>query len=229
MLRLTRTPTVFSLFVLSLASTSAYAYTSELCEGDPTRYCFVVHGDESWESLWPNPEQREVAMRLNRMNTRLRPGIRLVDPDQLSRSEIEAQTPFPEHLELTSKTIVVDPDNLAWAAYDSHGNFLRWGAASAARGFCSDINSPCVTPTGTYSIYRKGGPECVSKKFPINEGGAPMPHCMFFKDGYAMHGSYQVPGFNASHGCVRIFPQDAAWLNRDFSSSGNTKVVVRAH
>ncbi|MGA9281845.1 MAG: L,D-transpeptidase, partial [Pseudolabrys sp.] len=44
---------------------------------------------------------------------------------------------------------------------------------------------------------------------------APMPHSVFFrKDGYAIHGSYEVKnlGRPASHGCVRISPENAATL-----------------
>ena len=44
---------------------------------------------------------------------------------------------------------------------------------------------------------------------------APMPHSVFFrKDGYAIHGSYEVKslGKPASHGCVRISPENAATL-----------------
>ena len=44
---------------------------------------------------------------------------------------------------------------------------------------------------------------------------APMPHAIFFmKDGHAIHGSYEVKnlGKPASHGCVRISPENAATL-----------------
>jgi hypothetical protein len=42
-----------------------------------------------------------------------------------------------------------------------------------------------------------------------------MPHAVFFmKDGHAIHGSYDVKhlGKPASHGCVRLAPQNAAIL-----------------
>jgi len=32
---------------------------------------------------------------------------------------------------------------------------------------------------------------------------------MFFHGGFALHGSPSVPGYNASHGCVRLFDDDA--------------------
>ena len=61
-----------------------------------------------------------------------------------------------------------------------------------------------------------------------------MPYCMFFHKGFALHGSDDIPGYRASHGCVRMFTRDAKWLNEEFveiSSERNnflgTKVVVR--
>jgi lipoprotein-anchoring transpeptidase ErfK/SrfK len=49
---------------------------------------------------------------------------------------------------------------------------------------------------------------------------------MFFnKAGYAFHGSPKVPGQNASHGCVRIFTDDAKWLNENFVEIGTTVII----
>jgi L,D-transpeptidase catalytic domain len=60
---------------------------------------------------------------------------------------------------------------------------------------------------------------------------APMPHSIFFrKDGYAIHGSYEVKnlGRPASHGCVRISPENAATLYALVEKNGlkNTEVVL---
>jgi lipoprotein-anchoring transpeptidase ErfK/SrfK len=60
---------------------------------------------------------------------------------------------------------------------------------------------------------------------------APMPHAIFFmKDGHAIHGSYEVKnlGKPASHGCVRISPQNAATLYSLVEKTGlkNTQVVL---
>ncbi len=60
---------------------------------------------------------------------------------------------------------------------------------------------------------------------------APMPHAIFFmKDGHAIHGSYEVKhlGKPASHGCVRIAPQNATLLYDLVKTNGlgNTQVVL---
>jgi lipoprotein-anchoring transpeptidase ErfK/SrfK len=46
-----------------------------------------------------------------------------------------------------------------------------------------------------------------------------------------MHGSYTVPGYRASHGCVRMFNEDAQWLNKEFitlpgGGKRGTRVIV---
>jgi hypothetical protein len=60
---------------------------------------------------------------------------------------------------------------------------------------------------------------------------APMPHAVFFtKKGHAIHGTYEVKrlGKPASHGCVRLSPQNAATLYALVKKTGvrNTQVVL---
>ena len=59
-------------------------------------------------------------------------------------------------------------------------------------------------------------------------GGAPMPYCMFFSKYYAIHGSPDVPGYNASHGCIRVKPSAARWLYHNFLKIGS-KVIVKSY
>jgi len=122
--------------------------------------------------------------------------------------------------------IKVDLGKLAWGAYDDQGNLVKWGPASGGKSYCPDIRRGCRTVTGTYTVYSKKGPECKSSRFPVGKGGAPMPYCMHFKGGYAMHGG-QVPGYNASHGCIRMLVGDAKWLNQNFVRVGSTRVSIK--
>ena len=59
---------------------------------------------------------------------------------------------------------------------------------------------------------------------------APMPHAIFFQDGYAIHGSYDIArlGGSASHGCIRLHPGAAAALFGIVQREGmqNTTIVV---
>ena len=134
--------------------------------------------------------------------------------------------PFPRH-SANRNIIKVDLGKLSWAAYDDEGNLVRTGRASGGRGYCKDIRRGCRTITGTYTIYSKKGPGSKSSRFPVGKGGAPMPYCMHFHGGYALHGSNSVPNYNASHGCVRLIPEDARWLNQNFVRVGSTRVSIK--
>lgn len=134
---------------------------------------------------------------------------------------------FPEKNEATGKKVFVfDPKATAWAAYDSEGNRIKTGSASGGKDFCDDIDRPCRTVTGTFKVYSKKGEDCRSNLYPIEtHGGAKMPYCMHFHGGYSIHAAYEVPNYNASHGCVRVLPSAAKWLNENFMDVGTTVVV----
>jgi len=57
---------------------------------------------------------------------------------------------------------------------------------------------------------------------------SPMPHSIFFRGGYAIHGSYDVGhlGRPASHGCIRLAPDDAAELYSLVRSAGGARIIV---
>lgn len=127
-----------------------------------------------------------------------------------------------------NNTFIFNPRTLGWKAISSSGKVVRAGHGSGGKAYCPDTHRRCRTPTGTYSIISKGGSDCRSSRFPVGKGGAPMPYCMFFSQYYAVHGSYEVPNYNASHGCVRIQPSDARWLSKNFMHIG-TRVVIKPY
>jgi L,D-transpeptidase ErfK/SrfK len=204
-------------------------FSTKLC--DSGNYdCIQVQPGDTWVKLFPNPNERDIVKRFNRMNTKLKPGLFIAIPDNLETTDILSLSPFPFKIPSQgSKIIIIDLSLLAWGAYDDEGNLVRWGPASGGRNWCYDINASGKTVIGQFQIYDVRGIDCVSTKFPVDKegGGAPMPYCMFFQGGYALHGSDEVPGYNASHGCVRVFIEDAKWLNESFvKTPGRTKVVV---
>lgn len=196
-----------------------------LCD-DPRLYCIAIQKGETWQSLFPDPARRDLVMRINRMNTRIWPGMKIAIPRDPYSTDSMQYTPFsPYRVPTGKKMIIYSPSLNAWAAYGPAGNIIRWGPASSGQNWCPDLGRPCHTPSGNFKVYEKRGPACASTKFPQPNGGAPMPYCMFFKGGFAMHGSSGVPGYNASHGCVRMFVEDAQWLNLDFADIG-TQVII---
>lgn len=65
------------------------------------------------------------------------------------------------------------------------------------------------TPNGTYH------PQWMAKSWFSKEYyNSPMPHSIFFHRGYAIHGSYEINrlGGPASHGCIRLHPENADTL-----------------
>ena len=138
---------------------------------------------------------------------------------------------FSKHRDVKGKKLFVfDPKADAWAAYDTQGDRVMTGSASGGMDYCKDINQPCRTATGTYHVFNKKGEDCKSNEYPIALdgnviGGAKMPYCMHFHDGYAIHAAYEVPKYNSSHGCIRVLPGAAKWLNQNFIDVG-TEVLV---
>lgn len=134
---------------------------------------------------------------------------------------------FPSSQPATGhKVFVFDPNIPAWAAYDGNGQLIKTGSASGGRDFCPDVNHECRTVTGTFHVYSKKGPDCTSSVYPIEtNGGAKMPYCMHFYQGYSIHAAYEVPKWNASHGCIRVLPDAARWLNQEFMNIGTTVIV----
>ncbi len=93
-----------------------------------------------------------------------------------------------------------------------------WPVSTGRRGYS--------TPSGTFTATSMNE-IWYSKQW----DNAPMPHAIFFmKDGHAIHGSYEVKnlGKPASHGCVRIAPQNATILYDLVKKTGleTTQVVL---
>ena len=91
-----------------------------------------------------------------------------------------------------------------------------WPVSTARQGF--------VTPNGSYRVGLMA-PMWRSRKY----HGSPMPHAMFFRGGYAIHGTYAVGhlGRRASHGCIRLSPGHVSALFRLTQSYGGARVVIR--
>lgn len=82
----------------------------------------------------------------------------------------------------------------------SDGEVYNWVISSGRRGFRS--------PNGVYRPTR------LEKNWHSRKYGGAMPHSVFFRGGYAIHGTHAVGalGRPASHGCIRLHPAHAAKL-----------------
>jgi L,D-transpeptidase ErfK/SrfK len=216
---------IATIFMLPAQAKESKYYGAHLCSYAGFK-CVKVRRGDTWAKLFPSKHKREIVKRLNRMNVALRYRTWIVIPTNLSRINHMDMSPFPDYIEPTNKrTIVVKLGLHAFGAYDEKGNLVHWGPISGGKGWCDDVGRECKTALGAHKIYRKQGANCISSAFPVEtRGGAPMPFCMHYFQGFAIHGS-TLPGFHASHGCVRLFNDDAKWLNKHFLKIGS-KVMV---
>ncbi|MCH9769779.1 MAG: L,D-transpeptidase [Gammaproteobacteria bacterium] len=215
--------------LFGLVSSISFAkqyYGQNLCGYEQFKCVKVKRGD-TWTKLFPDKRQREIVKRFNRTNIPLHYRSWLVVPTDLSSTSHMDLAPFPDQVDSQGKKlVVVDLSLQAFAAYDDKGDLVHWGPVSGGKDWCNDVARPCRTAVGEFKIYRKQGAKCESTKFPIEtDGGAPMPYCMHYYGGFALHGS-TLPGFHASHGCIRLFRGDAKWLNEEFTKIG-TRIIVR--
>lgn len=92
-----------------------------------------------------------------------------------------------------------------------------WNVSTARKGF--------VTPRGVYAPKRLHA-KYYSKKY----YNSPMPYSIFFKGGYAVHGTSAVSklGAPASHGCIRLATGNAARLFSLVQQYGKTgaRIVI---
>jgi hypothetical protein len=80
------------------------------------------------------------------------------------------------------------------------GEVHNWAISSGRKGFRS--------PNGVYRPTR------LERSWYSRKYGGAMPHSVFFRGGYAIHGTTAVGalGRPASHGCIRLHPANAAKL-----------------
>jgi lipoprotein-anchoring transpeptidase ErfK/SrfK len=100
--------------------------------------------------------------------------------------------------------------------YINGSHYATWAVSTGKRGF--------GTPGGSYTVKRMARMH-YSKKY----HNSPMPYSMFFRGGYAVHGTGYVGqlGRPASHGCVRLAPGNAAQLFSLVGQYGGRVVIGR--
>lgn len=112
-------------------------------------------------------------------------------------------------IDLSSQTMIVK----------QHGKTkYKWKISSGRSGY--------GTPTGQWSA------KWLSKHHKSRKyNNAPMPYAVFFNGGYAVHGTNAISrlGRPASHGCIRLHPQNASTFFNLVQKTGlkNTRVVIK--
>jgi lipoprotein-anchoring transpeptidase ErfK/SrfK len=120
-----------------------------------------------------------------------------------------AQAKVAVWIDISSQTMTVSVDG--W-------HYANWRVSTARRGYW--------TPRGSFRPFAMKLMH-YSRKY----DNSPMPHSIFFRGGYAIHGTYYVRnlGRPASHGCVRLAPANAARLYglvREYGMNGTSIVIT---
>jgi lipoprotein-anchoring transpeptidase ErfK/SrfK len=110
------------------------------------------------------------------------------------------------HVDVSSQTMSVRVNGSYYAS---------WRVSTAKPGY--------YTPRGNYGVQRMHA-VYYSRKY----DNAPMPHSIFFRGPYAIHGTYQTKylGRPASRGCVRLSPGNAATLFALVRKHGRARITV---
>jgi hypothetical protein len=105
------------------------------------------------------------------------------------------------HIDLSSQRMHVESSA---GSYD-------WPVSTARSGYSTPRGS--FAPEGMQRMH-------YSRKYHMS----PMPYSIFFRGGYAIHGSYETRslGRPASHGCVRLSPGNAAQLYHLVQAEGGS-------
>ncbi len=142
-------------------------------------------------------------LHINRIDLEhLRDGATLIVPE--SPSSLRALSPFPDALGAAvpsaAKLLLVSRRVQAFAAYES-GTLVRWGAVSTGR-------RETPTPAGLFATNWR------SKLRRSTDNAAwLLPWYVNFinSSGVSFH-QFDLPGYPASHACVRLLEADAKWI-----------------
>ncbi|HKQ75298.1 MAG TPA: L,D-transpeptidase [Blastocatellia bacterium] len=168
---------------------------------------FDIKGAEGKKSLAQlrseiGEEKLAIALKLNRIDAQhLRADVTLVIPEQ--DADLITYSPFPHKLEIardTPKLLLVSRRVQAFGAYE-FGKLVRWGPTSTGK-------KATPTPVGLYHTNWK------SKATRSSVNAAWLLPWYFNIDnntGISFH-QYDLPGYPASHGCIRLLADDGAWI-----------------
>jgi lipoprotein-anchoring transpeptidase ErfK/SrfK len=147
-------------------------------------------------------EKLAMVLKLNRVDAgHMRTGDTLLVPDQVT--DLIALSPFPREFEMARdipRLLVVSRRIQAFGAYE-FGRLVRWGPTSTGK-------KSTPTPTGLYHANWKSK----ATRSTVNQAWLLRWYVNLDNGkGIAVH-EYELPGYPASHSCVRMHADDAAWF-----------------
>jgi lipoprotein-anchoring transpeptidase ErfK/SrfK len=148
-------------------------------------------------------EQKNIIYAINRISSSVvRTGKVLVMPDTLSKQILD-YSPYPDSVaafDSLPKLILISLRIQAFAIYEN-GQLTRWGPVSSGK-------KSTPTPAGLFHTNFKAKVKVSSE----NSSWIMRWYFNFYaKRGIAFH-QYSLPGYPASHACVRMQEKDAKWV-----------------
>lgn len=150
-----------------------------------------------------NDEELKTILAINRVEkNKLRPNRPIIIPE-CAAEEFNNYSPFPENLQelqCVPKTVLINRRVQAFGLYE-HGELIKWGPVSTGK-------SSTQTPTGlNYGNYK------AKRKVSTVDASWILPYYFNFMnfEGVGVH-QYALPGYPASHGCVRLYMDDAKYI-----------------
>jgi L,D-transpeptidase catalytic domain len=166
-------------------------------------------------------EERDIILAINRISSSvIKKGKVLVMPDTLT-PQMLAYSPFPAALtgfDSIPKLILISRRIQAYAIYENGLN-TRWGPVSSGK-------KSTPTPVGLFHTNFKAKVKISSEN---SDWIMPWYFNFYARRGVAMH-QYFLPGYPASHACVRMQEKDAKWIfdwADQWKVSGKTGSVIK--
>ena len=148
-------------------------------------------------------EELKTILAINRLEkNRLRTNRPVIIPE-CSSDLFNDYSPFPEtmqSLQCIPKTVLISRRVQAFGLYEN-GELIKWGPVSTGKG---STKTPAGLNYGNYKAKRK-----VSSV----DASWILPYYFNFMnfEGVGVH-QYALPGYPASHGCVRLYMDDAKYI-----------------
>ncbi len=168
-----------------------------------------------------NEDERDIILAINRISSSvIRKGKVLVMPDTLLPSMLD-YSPYPGTLpgfDSIPKLILISLRIQAFAIYEN-GWLTRWGPVSSGK-------KSTPTPAGLFHTNFKAEVKISSEN---SDWIMPWYFNFYARRGIAMH-QYFLPGYPASHACVRMQEKDAKWIfdwAEQWKLSSRTGAVIK--
>jgi len=190
-----------------------------------------IYNDEEYLDRINQDEYIKDDIIVNRGKTKLENRVVNIDNNRVYRFSDEARLKdinggeFDKSTNITTQIIdipygskikaIIDISSQRLTLYANDKRVYKWKVSTGRYKFS--------TPRGRYKPYSLQRMH-YSKKY----DNAPMPYSVFFRGGFAIHGTRSISrlGRKASHGCIRLHPRNAKIFYDIIQKQGKNRVSI---